>query len=297
MPGRRALLSAPSAGTRVAGIIGDPVRHSLSPVLHNAAFLELGIDWVYVAFEVPAGQGGAAVEAMRTLDLAGLSVTMPHKADVAAAVDLLGPVSARLGVANTVSWARTTAEGRLVGESTDGEGFVDALGDEGFDPAGRACLVLGAGGAARAVALALADAGASKVVTAARRPEAAGEVAALAGPAGRALEACTPESLGEAVAEADLVVNATPVGMAEDPQLPLSIDPAWLRSDHFVADLIYAPATTPLIAAARRAGAAATNGLGMLIHQAGRQIELWTGRPAPLDAMSAAAVGALTHRS
>jgi shikimate dehydrogenase len=280
----------------VAGVIGDPVAHSLSPVLHNAAFAALGIDWVYVAFHVGAGQGAAAVEAMRTLDLAGLSVTMPHKAAAAGAVDQLGPTAARLGVVNTVSWSRTTEDAVLLGESTDGAGFLDSLrGDEGYDPTGRRCVVLGAGGAARAVTLALAGSGAAAVAVVGRRLDAAVGVAALAGPAGNGMAGDDRRDLEEALTAADLLVNATPLGMAGEEELPFRIEPGWMRKDQFVVDLVYAPATTPLLMTARRLGAARANGLGMLIHQAGRQVELWTGRPAPLEVMSAAAVGALTH--
>ena len=298
MPGRRALLSTPTAATRVAGVIGDPIEHSLSPVLHNAAFAELGIDWVYVAFHVAAGQGAAAVEAMRTLDLAGLSVTMPHKADVAGAVDVLGPTAAELGVVNTVSWSRNSTDAELLGESTDGGGFLDALrGDDGFDPSGRACTVLGSGGAARSVTLALAGAGASRVTVAARRREPAAACAALAGSVGSSVTVAAPVDIADVIRESELVVNATPQGMDGSADLPFGLEPGWLKSSQFFADLIYAPATTALLSAARRAGASGSNGLGMLIHQAARQVELWTGRPAPLEAMSAAAVAALTHRS
>jgi shikimate dehydrogenase len=275
-------------------VIGDPVRHSLSPSLHNAAFAALGLDWVYVAFHVPGGSGMSAVEAMRTLGLAGLSVTMPHKADVVAGVDRLGSVATRLGVVNTISWARSS-DRELVGESTDGAGFIDALkGDEGFDPAGRRCVVLGAGGAGRSVTLALADAGAGSVTVVGRKPDAAQQCAELAGAAGSSAE---PGRLEEAVAAADLLVNATPVGMAAGDGLPFGMKSEWLQSSHFVADLIYAPARTPLVIEARARGAASVNGLGMLIHQAGRQVEVWTGRPAPLEAMSAAALSALSHPS
>lgn len=275
-------------------MIGDPVDHSLSPVLHNAAFRALGLDWVYVAFRVLRGQGPAAVAAMRALDLAGLSVTMPHKADITTAVDRLGPVAARLGAANTVSWSRDGEDSELVADSTDGAGFIDSLTDEGFDPAGRSCLVLGAGGAARAVTLALGGAGARAVTVVARRAGAAQECAFLAGRAGRPIETADTEGVRDSLTDADLVVNATPAGMAGDPNLPEGVEARWLGPQHFVADLVYAPAVTPLVTAARNRGASGANGLGMLIHQAARQVELWTGRPAPLDAMSAAAVGALT---
>ncbi len=166
----------PGAGTVVVGVIGDPVAHSLSPTLHNAALADLGLDWVYVAFPVPAGSGQAAVAAMRDLGIKGLSVTMPHKVGAALACDRLGPMAERLGVANTV----TRARGELLGDSTDGPGFVDSLTDQAWAPEGKRCLVLGAGGAARAVVLALAEAGARRVDVVGRRREQAEETAALA---------------------------------------------------------------------------------------------------------------------
>jgi shikimate dehydrogenase len=268
--------------------------------LHNAAFSALGLDWVYVAFPVAAGQGPAAVEAMRVLELAGLSVTMPHKADVAGAVDRLAPTASRLGAVNTVSWAASPAGGALEGDSTDGVGFLDALrGDDGYDPAGRVCVVLGAGGAARAVTLALAEAGAGSVCVVARRADAATACAELAGTAGQALAATTPTGrpdVAAVVEAADLIVNATSVGMRPGDGLPFELDPALVHGGQFVADLIYAPATTPLLAEARARGAGTANGLGMLINQAARQVAIWTGRPAPIEAMSAAALAALAHR-
>jgi shikimate dehydrogenase len=281
---------APRASTRIAGVIGDPVRHSLSPVLHNAAFDALGVDWVYVAFPVPAGEAPAAIAAMRVLGIRGLSVTMPHKAGVAASVDRLTPVAGRLAAVNTV----ITHGGELVGDSTDGDGFLDALRlDEGWDPAGRRCLVLGAGGAARAVCLALGNAGAAEVGVVARRPEAAREAASFAGVVGLVRPV-------DAAADADLVVNATPVGMVPAGQgggeLPFGIDSACLGGGQLVIDLIYHPPTTPLLAAARARGATAVNGVGMLLYQAGRQVTAWTGQDAPLDAMSAALLAALAER-
>jgi shikimate dehydrogenase len=316
----------------VAGVIGDPVTHSLSPALHNAALKELGLDWAYVAFPVPTGHARAAVAAMADLGIRGLSVTMPHKADAAAACHRLNAVAARLGVVNTV----TNVSGELVGDSTDGGGFVDSLADQGWYPAGKRCLVLGAGGAARAVVLALAEAGAARVDVVARRPEQAMEVAAFAGAVGTT-------GWVEAAAEADLVVNATPVGMggvgkgtgapggndpgptvgerafvdayAGEPQrdaseadgvpgveavaaeLPFGLDPERLGAGQLVVDLIYAPAATPLLLVARAQGADTCNGLGMLIHQAARQVTIWTGREAPIAVMSAAALRELGKRA
>jgi shikimate dehydrogenase len=266
------------AGTRVAGVIGDPVRHSASPALHNAAYAALGLDYVYVAFAVPAGRGGDAVRAMPVLGLVGLNVTMPHKADAALACDELSPAAAMLGAVNTVI---TRPDGRLWGDSTDGEGFVRALHDEGIDPAGRSVLVLGAGGAARALVLALGRSGA-RVVVAARRPDAARDAATLApGGEGRGLD-----GLEACVASVDVVVNATPLGMSgETPPF----DPAALDGHHAVMDLVYHPARTPLLVAAEARGVrTAANGLGMLVHQAALAFHAMTGRDAPLDAMRAA---------
>lgn len=284
------MLNGPTGATRVAAVIGDPVEHSLSPVLHNAAFKAMDLDWVYVAFRVAAGSAAEAIAAMRALRLAGLSVTMPHKAGVAEAVDRLGPVAARLGVANTVFWSGS----ELVGESTDGAGFIAALrSDSGFSPHGKRCVVLGAGGAARAVTLALAEAGASAVTVVARREE---QADACAGVAGVGATSAGLPGLARSVGNSDLIVNATPVGMAAGAGLPFGVDEAWLRPGQFVTDLIYAPETTPLLAAARRAGAGVSNGLGMLVHQAALQLQLWTGRPAPIDDMTAAVQAVLGSR-
>ena len=241
----------------------------------------MDLDWIYVAFPVAAGEGRVAVDAMRAFRVQGLSVTMPHKADVAAAVDRLSHTAERLGAVNTVLWR----SGALVGENTDGDGFLDALRvDEGFEPEGRRCLVLGAGGAARAVVLALGDAGAAEVVVVNRSPERAEAAVALSS----AARVGVPGDAGEA----DLIVNATPVGMDGGRGLPM--DTGHLGSGQLVVDLIYRPAITPLMEAARMAGAAAVNGLGMLIHQAAHAFRLWTGEDPPLEVMSAAALAALT---
>jgi shikimate dehydrogenase len=273
-----------SGHTRVVGVIGDPVAHSLSPALHNAAFEALGLDWVYVAFPVTRGRGAEAVAAVSALGLAGLNVTMPHKEDVAGACDELTADAAALRSANTVV---AGPDGRTVGDSTDGPGFLAALADEGIAVEGRPVLVLGAGGAARAVVLALGRAGAS-VTVAARRPDAAEFAAGLA-PAGRTVAFGAVDTASFAV-----IVNATPLGMSGGDPLP--DDPEALRAGQAVVDLVYRPADTPLLTAARARGATAVNGLGMLLHQAARSFTLWTGHEAPLDAMRAAVTAALAAR-
>jgi shikimate dehydrogenase len=257
------------------GLLGDPVAHSRSPAMQNAAFGALGLDWVFVALPAPAGRGGPAVRALLDLGIAGLNVTMPHKADAAIACDDLSLDAERLGAVNTVVADRRA--GRLVGHNTDGEGFLRALADEGVDPAEVRCLVLGAGGAARAIALALGGTGAS-VTVAARRLEAARAAAALGD--GKAVE------LADAVVEeCDVLVNATPVGMGGEPP---PIDAGRLRPGQFVYDTVY-PVETPLLARAREQGIACAGGIGMLVHQGALAFRLWTGRDAPLDVMRAAA--------
>jgi shikimate dehydrogenase len=304
-----------SAATTVVGVIGDPVAHSLSPLLHNTAFVEMGLDWVSVGFPVAAGQAQAALDGMRALGIAGLSVTMPHKEAVAALVDRTTPVAAQLDAVNCV----TLASGELLGSNTDGDGFVAALrhGDE-FEPVGKKCLVIGAGGAARAVILALAEAGAAEVIVVNRTEARATVAAALAGPVGRVGR---PEEAGTA----DLVVNATPAGMGQpqsrgagadpgaeddpgaeakagaaieaDPGAHLfPLDPTFLVTGQVVVDLVYHPAITPWLLAAQEQGAVTHNGLGMLVHQAAVQLRSWTGEEPPVAAMWQAATSALGAR-
>ena len=197
-----------SGRTRLAAVIGAPVRHSLSPTLLNAAFATTGLDWAYLAFEVPDGGATSALQAMRTLGFGGLSVTMPHKAAVAAAVDCCTPEAEALGAVNCV----VADDGMLVGHNTDGGGFIDGLShDTGLDMGGRRAVVLGAGGAARAVIRALGEAGAAEVAVVNRTRDRAVGAAALAGSVGRVVDG---DDTAGALANADLVVNATPLGMA-----------------------------------------------------------------------------------
>ena len=277
--------------TRLAAVIGDPVRHSVSPVMHNAAFVARGLDWVFVALPVAVGDGARALDCVRVLGIDGLSVTMPHKAAAADACDEVRGDAKLLRSVNCVSRGE---HGTLVGESTDGEGFLRSLREEGHDPAGVDALVLGAGGVGRAVALALAQAGAS-VRVAARRSEAALECAAL----GDAITAVEWGAASQAARECRLVVNGTPIGMAArgaDPASELAELPfsgADLGPDHVVADLVYLPRRTPLLELAASRGAATVEGIGMLVHQGAIAFERWTGAAAPVDVMRHAAVSAL----
>jgi shikimate dehydrogenase len=268
-----------SGATLLAGVIGDPVRHSLSPTLHNAAYAALGVDARYVAFPVEAGHVPEVLAGARSLGMLGLSVTTPHKDAAARACDQRSDVVERLGAANCI----VLTSGVAVGESTDGDGLLDDLREAlAFDVAGRDCAVIGAGGAGRAVALAFGDAGAATVAVTNRSPAPAARAAALAGAVGRVIG---PDELGEF----DLVVNATSIGLLapaqsgqEDPGALLA---ARVRPGQVVVDLVYHPAHTRFLLEAEYRGAIVRNGLGMLVHQAARQVKHFTGFDAPLEVM------------
>lgn len=272
---------------RLAAVIGSPVAHSLSPAIHRAAFAAAGVDWSYVAFDVEPGSAGEALAAMRTLGIGGLSVTMPHKTDVARLVDRLDPAAAALHTVNTVSW-----EGdQLVGSSTDGAGFVASLADAGVEVAEARVAVIGAGGAARSVIDALARAGAPDITVLNRSRDRAEQAAALAPTA--------TVGIVSDISRADIVVNATSVGMGVDPSdaghgdLPCS--PDLLREGQVVADLVYHPLETAWMQRAGDLGATTIDGLGMLVHQAALQQRIWLGDDAVVDtvAMRRAAEAAL----
>lgn len=273
-----AFASPISGETRLAAVIGDPVRHSLSPQIHNAAYQANGLDWRFLALPVAAGRAPAALDAMRALSIEGFSVTMPHKEVVAGHVDELMPAAAALASVNCVR-----REGdRLIGDSTDGIGFVRALeSDIGRSIADASVAIVGAGGAARSIIDAVARAGASRIVVVNRTQGAAERAAALSPIA----------SVGAAaqVVDVDIIVNTTSVGMASGPAPDTSaVAPEFLRGEHIVADIVYQPRRTPLLQVAADIGAHTVGGLGMLVHQAAVAFEWWTGQPAPLDAMTAA---------
>lgn len=275
-----------TARTRVAAVIGSPVRHSLSPVIHRAAFAAAGVDWTFVAFEVAPGAGADAVTAARTLGLGGLAVTTPHKEDVAAAVDEVDAAAAALGSVNTVV---VRDDGTTFGASTDGDGFVDSLRAAGHEPDDRRIVLVGAGAAARSLVDALHRAGAAELVVVNRSQPSAERAVALSSRA----------QVGEPadITSADIVVNATSVGMGTGPaaaQLPF--DATLLRPGQVVADLVYHPLETALLRAAQEVGAAPVDGLGMLVHQAVRQQVLWTGQRPDPAVLRAAALEALAQR-
>jgi shikimate dehydrogenase len=285
-----------SGRTAVCAVIGDPVSHSLSPLLFNTAFAAVGLDWTYVAFPVAAGNVAGALTAMRTLGIRGYSVTMPHKDDAARLVDHPSAAVVALGACNSVL---RRADGSLEGHNTDGDGFVDALAAAtGRSPAGLRVMVLGAGGAARSIIEAVGRSGAASVVVVNRTAAKAEVAAALAGPGGTV--GPSPHRIDiDSMRTVDVLVNATSVGMGagNEATAGLPVPAESLHAGLTVVDIVYRPFVTPLLAAAAERGATTVGGLGMLIHQAGHQFRIWTGVEPPLAAMTAAAEAFLNRQS
>ena len=273
--------------TRTVGVIGWPVEHSLSPAIHNAAFAALGLDWIDVPMPVEPGRLPQAIWGLRALGFVGANVTMPHKTEATELMDAATSDAERLRAVNTIA----VEEGNLVGHNTDGPGFERFLHrDVGFEAGGSHAVVFGAGGAARAVALALARAGVARVTVAARDPKRAQPLVDLVIDEGVDADAVAFEAA--APGGAGLIVNATPLGRRGE---RLHLPP--LGPETVAVDLLY-PEVTPLQEAVTAAGGRAFGGLGLLLHQAALSFELWTGREAPLEAMRAAAqaaIGAQVH--
>jgi shikimate dehydrogenase len=267
--------------TRLAGVIGWPVDHSLSPAIHNAAFAALGMDWVYVPLAVPPPRLAEAIRGLRALGFAGANVTMPHKTEAAEIVDACSDDGRVLRAVNTI----VVGADELSGHNTDALGFERFLReDAGFDPAGRSALVFGAGGAARACALALARGGLASLAVAVREPSRADDLRAVVEDPGTAVRVVDLDRASE-VRDVDLIVNATPLGVHGE-ALPLPP----LGPGVMAVDLLYRPSATPFQTAAREGGGVVFGGLGLLLRQAAISFELWTGQAPPLPVMSAAAL-------
>jgi shikimate dehydrogenase len=281
-----------TGATRVVGVVGDPVGHSFSPIIHNAAFAALDIDWAYVAFPVEATNGSQVVTAMKTFGLQGLSVTTPHKDSVASFADEISADVGLLGASNTLV---RLSDGRVRAETTDGLGCIGALHHGGCDVAGKRVVVLGAGAAGRAVVLALARSGARSIVVINRNAERA-EVAARLG---RAAGVQTTVGSTQTVLDSDVVINSTSVGLgaAIDDGNAVLPEIELVAPGQVFHDLTYHPLETAMMRVASRRGATVIGGLGMLIHQAARQFELWTGHEAPLEVMFEAATSELARRA
>ena len=281
--------------TRYVGVIGYPAQQSLSAVFQQAAFSHLGLDLRYEVWATPAERLAEVVQGLRAPDRLGANVTIPHKEAVLPLMDETDELARRVGAVNTI----VNREGRLHGHNTDVGGFLRALREDGgFDPAGARVLVAGAGGAARAVVIALIDAGAAAVTVINRTFPRAGRLVQELQPRADATELhALPDvhaSWAASVLSCRLLINCTSVGMAgtqEEKGSPVPID--LIPAGALVFDLIYRPIQTPLMAAARKRGAGVLGGLPMLIYQGADSFRLWTGLEAPLEVMFRAARSAL----
>ena len=266
-------MDAPSGATRVAGIIGWPVAHSLSPAMHNAAFAALGLDWVYVAFPVEEGRVPDALTGLAAAGVAGLNVTIPHKQAALAQASAASDAASAIGAANTLV---PDGAGGFRADNTDAAGFLRALDEQApLDLDGAEALVIGAGGAARAVVWALRSRGARIRVSNRTEEKAAalGDVVEFA-----------PGPLAEAASSAAIVVNTTSLGLHEDappPELPLrALDPSSV-----VVDVVYRRGGTPWLHEVAAHGCRTVDGLGMLLHQGAAAFAQWTGQEPPVEVM------------
>jgi len=265
--------------------------------MHNAAFVAQGMYAMYGAFDVPPEQLAQAVAGIRTLGLLGVNVTIPYKEAVMAYLDEVAPTARQVGAVNTI----VNRGGRLIGYNTDGWGFLISLEERGVRVAGRHVVLLGAGGAARAVALHLAMAGAAKITiinrTRARAEFLLADLARAHQPVVAAVADVGSQEAREALSEAGLVVNCTPVGMAPDVDHTPLDDVSLLPPGAVVYDTIYRPLETRLLREARERGLLTINGLSMLVHQGACSWEYWFGRRGPVEVMRAAALAALEAAS
>ena len=273
-----------SGRTRLCGVIGDPIEHTMSPVIHNAAFTQMGLDYLYVPFHVKKEELGKAIEGMRALNIRGLNVTIPHKVTTIPLLDELDPLAKKIGAVNTV----TNDDGVLKGSNTDASGFLRALLERGIEPKGKNVVILGAGGASRAISFILAERGAYLVILN-RRLERAEELASwLSTIFNRGVKALklVEDNLARVLDEADILVNTTSVGMS--PNINETPVPSnRLRPGLIVFDIVYNPIKTRLLREAEEAGAESVSGVDMFVWQGALAFERWTGVKAPLELMRA----------
>ena len=270
-----------SGKTRLYGIFGYPVEHTFSPGMHNAAFRKLGMDACYVSFGVRPEDLGEAAKALIPLGLCGLNVTVPHKEKVIAYLDELSEEAKLIGAVNTIE----IKDRKLIGHNTDGRGFLRSLRDNaGFNPKGKKILMIGSGGAARAVGFSLALSGAKKIALLDLDAPKAKKLATDIGEkTGTGVEVVAGESIAAYAAGADCLINATPLGLKKTDSLPFAAD--HIRKNHLVCDLVYNPAETGFLKAAKAQGAKSLPGIGMLLYQGVIAFEIWTNKKAPISVM------------
>jgi shikimate dehydrogenase len=276
--------------TKLCGVMGDPVEHSVSPAMHNAAFRALGLDYAYLPFRVRREDLPAALQGMRALNIRGLNVTIPHKVAILPLLDEIDPLARQIGAVNVL----LNDHGRLSGYNTDAQGFLRMLTGNGIDPQGKNIAVMGAGGAARAISFALASRGAALTIlnrTAAPAQACAADISKTFGLSIKVLD-LNRENLAHALQQASLLVNATSVGMS--PQADATpVDRELLGPHITVVDIVYNPCKSKLLKEAEQAGARTINGLEMLVWQGALAFEIWTGGQPPLNVMRQAATAAV----
>ncbi|MGQ9459675.1 MAG: shikimate dehydrogenase [Candidatus Bathyarchaeaceae archaeon] len=281
-----------SGKTRVCGIIGDPVEHSLSPAMHNAAFQELNLDYVYVAFKVRKNELKGAIVGAKSLGIRGLNVTMPHKSTVMGYLDEIDPKARAIGAVNTI----LNDEGKLRGYNTDGIGALKALKENGISLNGKKLLLLGAGGAGKAIAFHVAEKVEELKILNRTTGKAKDLAEVLRKKFGKKIDGNTlsATTIKKELADTDIVINATSVGMhPKDDQSP--IIPSWLRPDLCVMDIVYNPIETKLVKDARSVGAKVVSGVEMLVYQGVASFEIWTNRLAPVKVMKQAILDKLSE--
>jgi len=281
-----------SGTSRICGIIGDPIAHSMSPAIHNAAFDKLGLNYLYVPFRVKKEELDKAIAGVRALNIRGLNVTIPHKVTVIPFLDELDPLAQRIGAVNTI----VNDDGVLTGYNTDATGFLQTLLERGVELKGKNMVILGAGGASRAISFILAERGARLVIL--NRlleldwaEELASRISQVFKKEVKALE-LNEKNLAKVLAKADILVNATSVGMSPNID-ETSVSPDLLRPSLTVFDIVYNPIKTRLLREAEAAGAKTISGVDMLVWQGALGFELWTGVKAPVQLMRETAIKGL----
>jgi len=267
--------------TKLTGIIGHPVSHSLSPVMHNAAFEDLGLDYRYLAFEVLPNNLEKTVEGFRAIGVAGFNVTVPYKLDVMQYLDQVSPEAQIIGAVNTV----VNNAGILVGYNTDAKGFLLALKKEA-DINKKNILIIGAGGAARAVVFSFASESVREIVVCNRTKEKADDLVADVKQAGINLPIFSKVLDKKNISQADIIINTTSLGLKTGEESIVPKD--WLMPEKICMDLIYNPEVTPFLACAKQQGCKTINGLGMLIEQGRLAFKLWTGKEPSYEVMKKA---------
>jgi len=281
-----------SGKTEIFAVIGDPIEHTLSPAMHNAAFEHLRLDYVFLAFRVTPDEIEKALQGVRALGIRGLNVTMPHKHAVTEFIDEADATVKFLRSANTILNQR----GRLRGFNTDGIGAAKALKNSGIDLAGKKVLLLGAGGAAKAIAFTLAKE-VDEICILNRDGMKARELANLLEPFGKRVagDELSPKRIQQELNDSDVLINATSAGMAPNTSESL-VKASWLRTDLYVMDLVYNPNETKLIQEARAVGAKVITGVEMLLYQGAASFEIWTQCKAPVDVMRNALLNKLATK-